>query len=80
MSLSFESHLALFGGSFNPPHQGHLTAIEGLKRDPKVDRVLVLPSHGTPLKNASLPFLHRFQMTKLALDSVAEVSDFEERE
>ena len=80
MSFSFESHLALFGGSFNPPHRGHLTAIQGLSQNPKVDRVMVLPSYGSPLKSTVTSYEHRFQMAKIAFEKIAEVSRFEEEE
>lgn len=80
MSFSFETHLAIFGGSFNPPHLGHLAATRGLLRLPKVSRVMILPSFGSPLKSAGVAYTHRFQMAKIALAGVAEVSNFEEIE
>ncbi len=66
MSISFESHHALFGGSFNPPHLGHLEAVQGLFKNPKVARVTILPSFGTPLKNSGISFDARFEMARLA--------------
>ena len=80
MSFSFESHVVLFGGSFNPPHLGHVAAIQGLFQNPKLNRLKVLPSHGSPLKGSVLPFEHRYQMAKLAFEKFAEVSRFEEEE
>jgi nicotinate-nucleotide adenylyltransferase len=41
--------IGLFGGSFNPPHDGHrLVALECLKRL-ALDRVWILVSPGNPL-------------------------------
>jgi nicotinate-nucleotide adenylyltransferase len=46
--------IGLFGGSFNPPHEGHrLVALECLKRL-RLDRVWVLISPGNPLKDRSI--------------------------
>ncbi|HTJ57765.1 MAG TPA: nicotinate-nucleotide adenylyltransferase [Devosiaceae bacterium] len=43
--------IGLFGGSFNPPHEGHrLVALQALKRL-KLDAVWFLVSPGNPLKN-----------------------------
>jgi len=43
--------IGLFGGSFNPPHEGHrLVALQALKRL-KLDAVWLLVSPGNPLKN-----------------------------
>ncbi len=48
--------IGLFGGSFNPPHEGHrLVALQCLKRL-ELDAVWLLVSPGNPLKdNAGLP-------------------------
>jgi nicotinate-nucleotide adenylyltransferase len=78
MTTSFDRHVAVFGGSFNPPHFGHKIAIEGLKRNPGVSRVLVVPSFGTPLKSVTTPYSDRLQMAKLAFSGIAEVSPIEE--
>ncbi len=78
MSFSFERHVAVFGGSFNPPHLGHKTAIQGLLKNPGVSRVMVVPSFGTPLKNVTTPYSERFQMARLAFSEIAEVSAIEE--
>jgi nicotinate-nucleotide adenylyltransferase len=43
--------IGLFGGSFNPPHEGHLLVAEEALRRLELDRVFVLVSPGNPLKN-----------------------------
>jgi nicotinate-nucleotide adenylyltransferase len=62
--------VALFGGSFDPPHQGHVAlarlAIDRLH----LDRVLMAPVGSQPLKQASQPpasFADRVEMVRLAI-------------
>jgi nicotinate-nucleotide adenylyltransferase len=72
--------IGLFGGSFNPPHEGHrLVALECLKRL-ALDRVWILVSPGNPLKDQSelLPLSERLAQTvKLMDDPRLEVTAFE---
>ncbi len=43
--------IGLFGGSFNPAHEGHLLVAEEALRRLELDRVWVLVSPGNPLKD-----------------------------
>jgi nicotinate-nucleotide adenylyltransferase len=75
--------LGLFGGSFNPIHNGHL-AITRLARDKlQLDRVLFIPTGDHPHKrDGSLaPANVRFEMVRLAIADTPffEVSDVELR-
>ncbi|MDR3606856.1 MAG: nicotinate (nicotinamide) nucleotide adenylyltransferase [Oligoflexia bacterium] len=56
---------AVFGGRFDPPHQGHLEAVRGLFANPGVRRVLVLPSPTPPHKPAAASAEQRLAMTRL---------------
>lgn len=50
--VAFGQRIALFGGSFNPPHKGHRhVALTGLSRL-NVDRVWWIVSPGNPLKSS----------------------------
>lgn len=52
--------IGLFGGSFNPPHLGHLHVAETALRRLGLDRLWVLVTPGNPLKEtAGLPALAR---------------------
>ena len=77
--MNFNRHLAVFGGSFNPPHLGHLEAVTGLLHEPGVARVMVVPSFGTPLKEARVSYEDRLEMARIAFSGIAEVSDIEGR-
>ena len=72
--------VGLFGGSFNPPHEGHrLVALECLKRL-ALDKVWILVSPGNPLKDHSelLDVETRIAETvKLMDDPRLEVTGFE---
>ena len=42
--------IGLFGGTFNPPHLGHLNSIETVRRKMGLDKVFIIPSFQNPLK------------------------------
>ncbi|MEN9722329.1 MAG: hypothetical protein RJB38_315 [Pseudomonadota bacterium] len=65
---------AVFGGSFDPPHEGHRVAAEGLLQHPGVKRVWVLPSGNPPWKNCIAAARDRLEMTKRAFGSGAGAS------
>ncbi len=61
--------LGLFGGSFNPIHNGHLTIARDVRERMKLSRVLFVPTGDPPHKqNQSLaPAPVRFEMVRLAI-------------
>src|SRR4030042_3230991 len=61
-------HITLFGGSFNPPHLGHVVVIEqAFELIPKLDELWLLPDYQHSFaKNMSLiEASHRLAMTKM---------------
>lgn len=73
--------IALFGGSFNPVHLGHVKLVNDVISEFNIDKVIIMPTYHTPLKDNSEFAIseHRFEMCKLAfanMDNV-EVSDIE---
>lgn len=65
--------IAFFGGSFDPPHRGHL-AIAGAAADRfALDRVFFAPVGRQPLKGEfpATNFMHRYAMTVLATQADA---------
>lgn len=62
--------VGLFGGSFNPPHLGHLALAETVRDVFGFDRVLWIPARQPPHKpvGALVEARHRLQMTRLAVD------------
>jgi len=71
--------VAIFGGSFNPPHVAHVLAVAYVLSTTEVDRVLVVPSHKHPFGKPLAPFEDRVRMCELALEPLprADVSRIE---
>jgi nicotinate-nucleotide adenylyltransferase len=63
--------VAFFGGSFDPPHLGHLAVARAAQQTLHLDRVLFAPVGLQPLKptGSSAPFEDRVAMTRLAIAS-----------
>jgi nicotinate-nucleotide adenylyltransferase len=61
-------NIALFGGTFDPIHAGHLRAAKVAARKFRLDRILFVPSGNPPHKRRDrlTPFVHRFAMVALA--------------
>jgi nicotinate-nucleotide adenylyltransferase len=64
------SRIAFFGGSFDPPHLGHLAVARAARAALSLDTVLFAPVGTQPLKpaGASASFEDRLAMTRLAID------------
>lgn len=74
---------AFFGGSFDPPHEGHLGIARAALASGKCDEVIWFPSYTPPHKLSArrAPFEDRINMIKLLIADQPEmqVSDFENR-
>jgi nicotinate-nucleotide adenylyltransferase len=42
--------IALFGGSFDPPHIGHIAIVEALKKFDNIDKIIIMPTYLNPFK------------------------------
>lgn len=72
---------AVFGGSFDPPHVGHVLVAAWLRSTTDVDRVVVVPALEHPFGKPLAPFPHRRRMAELAFAPLTRVavSDIEAR-
>ena len=76
--------IGIYGGTFNPPHIGHIRAAMSAVRTLELDRLLVIPDRIAPhktLPDGSASPQQRLEMVRLALagEQVVEVSDMELR-
>ena len=73
--------IGILGGTFDPIHMGHLVLAEQAREKFQLERVIFIPSASPPHKTEQELSLaiHRFEMTKLALEgnSFFSVSDIE---
>lgn len=72
--------VGILGGSFNPPHCGHLQLCEYAKRSLALDKILLIPTGEHPFKRrVGTSKQNRFEMTKLLAQSMSgyEASDIE---
>jgi len=63
-----QKRIGIFGGTFNPVHNGHLNIVNAFLGSGMIDEIWVLPSYDPPHKTHEplLSFKHRFKMAQLA--------------
>lgn len=73
--------IGLFGGSFNPPHHGHMIVARALAEHLGLPRIVLLPSAKPPHKDSAglADGAHRSEMLRLAIhdDPLFSVSDYD---
>ena len=74
---------AIFGGSFNPIHNGHIQLVNTFIDNLRLDRAIIIPAYVSPFKekdNSVMPE-QRLEMCRLAFEDnkKVEVSDIEIR-
>jgi nicotinate-nucleotide adenylyltransferase len=76
------NRVGIFGGSFDPVHNGHISVVKSFLKSGLIDEVLVLLTPNPPHKNSEgADYEHRLKMLKLAfrgMDKVV-VSDLERK-
>ncbi|MEK6649710.1 MAG: nicotinate-nucleotide adenylyltransferase [Bacteroidota bacterium] len=75
--------VGLFGGTFDPPHVGHLIIAEAAREQLGLERILFMPAAQAPHKRTAraTPARHRLAMVRAAVRGVPRfhASDFEIR-
>ncbi len=75
---------AIFGGTFDPVHSGHIKMVHSAMEQFGLCRLVVVPNGNPPHKADSsiTDFAHRYNMLRIAFDGMegVEVSDYEARE
>ncbi|MCL1823236.1 MAG: nicotinate (nicotinamide) nucleotide adenylyltransferase [Oscillospiraceae bacterium] len=74
--------IGIFGGSFNPPHNGHINIAVQAKEHLSLDKMLIMPTKTSPHKGTSaVGFNSREYMCRLAFEGLSgfEVTDIENK-
>jgi len=66
--------VAIFGGSFNPPHMGHVLAVVYVLATAPIDRVVVVPVFQHPFAKGLVPYEDRLAMCELAFSWIPNAS------
>ena len=75
--------IALFGGSFDPPHIGHQLIVEKAIENLHIDQLFVVPAYLNPFKTSTLADAHtRFLWCQTLFDPIdrVKVDDYEIKE
>ncbi len=74
--------VGIFGGSFNPPHNGHINSLQTVHKKLGIDKIFVVPNMQNPLKvpvEGPTPS-QREEMVKLALNSYESAFEVDNQE
>ncbi len=71
--------IGLYGGTFSPPHLGHIRAAQCFVDGAGLDKLIIMPAGIPPHKAVTDPIPNdkRLEMAKIAFSGVGEVSDYE---
>ena len=59
--------ICLFGGTFDPPHIGHLLIAQTVCEAEDFDKILFIPAFTSPHKKSITSIKHRIEMVKIAI-------------
>ncbi len=68
--------IGVFGGTFNPIHNGHLNLISSFQKEFEFDEILLIPTNVPPHKQANniVEKEHRIEMCRLAIEDISNAS------
>jgi nicotinate-nucleotide adenylyltransferase len=76
--LTATNSIAIFGGTFDPIHYGHVHVISEILKSGRFSKLVIVPAGNPWQKSPTAPASNRFEMTKRALSNFdVEVSDCE---
>ena len=77
--MSRRKKICLFGGTFDPPHIGHLLVAQTIFEAEKFDKIVFIPTFNTPKKNNISDIKDRLAMLRMGVTSNPnfEISDLE---
>lgn len=65
--------VAIYGGSFNPPHNAHVMVARSIGQEALFDAVWIVPAFAHALDKTLLDFAHRLRMCELAFAGIDKV-------
>ena len=74
MEPSARVRVALYGGSFNPPHVGHVLGVVYALSTAPIDEVLAVPVYRHPFAKNLAPYADRLEMCRRALGWIPHVT------
>ena len=76
-----KARVGIFGGTFNPPHIGHIEAARAFARGAELDNLIIMPAFIPPHKeyNSTVSCDERLEMCRIAFKDIKKtlVSDLE---
>lgn len=78
--MELPQKIAVFGGTFNPIHKGHIKIAKLAIKKLGLDSLYFVPNYQNPFKNKQQSYVsgeHRYNMIKLVLPEKAKVCEFE---
>ena len=77
--MSRQKKICLFGGTFDPPHIGHLLVAQTIIEAENFDKIVFIPTFKTPQKNNITDIKDRLAMLRMGVTSNPkfEISDLE---
>lgn len=69
--------IGILGGSFDPPHVGHVLIARQVKETLNLDIIWLMPANHHPFAKQFLSAEHRLAMTRLLEEKDIKVSDYE---
>ena len=73
--------IGIYGGSFDPVHNGHINAAKTFMKELSLDKIIIVPAYCSPFKKglAVTPSQHRLNMCNIAFGALPdfEVSNIE---
>jgi len=73
--------IGLFGGTFDPPHKGHIELAKDVLRKFSLDKIIFIPAGNPPHKTNKeiTDKKHRYEMVKMSISNIPQfcLSDFD---
>lgn len=70
-------NIAILGGSFDPPHLGHIWVAQQVKEMMNMNEIWLMPCGNHPFDKKLSPSIHRLAMTQCLGNEFIHVSEFE---